>query len=69
MINIVNIIVEGEDLRLNAKIANSVHIGTSPTKSIDIDRHEVGRVDHSKYLGSIKANESDLSIDGKDRIS
>ena len=47
---------------------NYIHIGETDSEDLFIDTDKIERVDHFKYLGSIKTNSGDCTTDINSRI-
>ena len=62
-INELNKAGEETSLKLNAKKTKYIHIGETDSEDLFIER-----VDHFKYLGSIKTNSGDRTTDINSRI-
>ncbi|GFN94419.1 endonuclease-reverse transcriptase [Plakobranchus ocellatus] len=59
---------ERKSLKLNAKKTKYMHIGKEQHASITIGNEEIECVEHFKFLGSIKTDTADCSIDVNTRI-
>ncbi|GFO44389.1 endonuclease-reverse transcriptase [Plakobranchus ocellatus] len=68
LMNELNDAGERKSLKLNAKKTKSMHIGKEQHASITIGNKEIECVEHFKYLGSIKTDTADCSIDVNTRI-
>ena len=66
-INELNKAGEEKSLKLNAKKTKYIHIGETDSEDLFID-DKIERVDHFKYLGSIKTNSGDCATDINSRI-
>ena len=62
-INELNKAGEEKSLKLNAKKTKYIHIGETDSKDLFIDAEKIERVDHFKYLGSIKTNSGNCTAD------
>ena len=62
-INELNKTGEEKSLKLNAKKTKHIHIGETDSEDLFIDDDKIERVDHFKYLGSIKTNSGDCTTD------
>ena len=60
-INELNKAGEEKNLKLNAKKTKYIHIGETDSEDLFIDTGKIERVDHFKYLGSIKTNSGDCT--------
>ena len=67
-INELNKAGEEKSLELNAKKTKYIHIGETDSEALFIDADKIERVDHFKYLGSIKTNSGDCTTDINSRI-
>ena len=67
-INELNKAGEEKSLKLNAKKTKYIHIGETDNEDLFIDADKIERVDHFKYLGSIKTNSGDCTTDINSRI-
>ncbi|GFN92395.1 RNA-directed DNA polymerase from mobile element jockey-like [Plakobranchus ocellatus] len=68
LMNELNDAGERKGLKLNAKKTKYMHIGKEQHASITIGNEEIECVEHFKYLGSIKTDTADCSIDVNTRI-
>ena len=67
-INELNKAGEENSLKLNAKKMKYIHIVETDSEDLFIDADKIERVDHFKYLGSIKTNSGDCTTDINSRI-
>ena len=67
-INKLNKAGEENCLKLNAKKTKYIHIGETDSEDLFIDADKIERVDHFKYLGSIKINLGDCTTGINSRI-
>ena len=67
-INKLNKAEEEKSLKLNAKKTKYIHFGETDSEDLFIDADKIERVDHFKYLGSIKINSGDCTTGINSRI-
>ena len=67
-INELNKAGEEKSFKLKAKKTKYIHISETDSEDLIIDADKIERVDHFKYLGSIKTNSGDCTTDINSRI-